>query len=121
MIAALYELLTAILVGALSGSVVMGDYLVAAVFLLVVVAVHRQANQRAKQKHQEWYFKVRPSRAKAPKESIEFLAWCARTPVLGDGPLDVDPAEEVYFQFGDTPECALHRLKQDLKQVYADV
>jgi hypothetical protein len=59
--------------------------------------------------------------ASCRRGSKKFIAWCAKTPVLGNGPLEVAPAEEVYFQYGDTPEYVLYRLKQDLRQIHADL
>lgn len=108
----LSELLLVLLFGVLGAALVMGDY-AAAVTIAVLIVVVAYRNQPAP--NQKWHFKVTPCRGG------KFMAWCAQTPVLGNGPLDVAPAEEVYFQFGDTPEYALYRLKAELRQIHADV
>jgi hypothetical protein len=60
----------------------------------------------------EWHFKSRPS------IRGEFcLAWCAPTPNLGDGPLDVDRAIDCHFEFGRTEEEALARLREAVKNI----
>ena len=56
-----------------------------------------------------WYYKVKPTLA-GP-----FVAWCAQTEVLGDGPLQVDPREVVFFRYGPTPEHALAQLKLEVE------
>jgi hypothetical protein len=58
-------------------------------------------------------YKVRSSYTIAYK----FVAWCARTPKLGYGPLDVD--EDVFFAFGETAEFALAGLKSDVAKYEA--
>lgn len=57
----------------------------------------------------EWHFKVRKTR-----DGSQFIAWCAKTPVLGDGPLDVDFNIETFFQFAPTPEEAIMALKREV-------
>ena len=59
-----------------------------------------------------WYFKVRP--VHHPSVLGEYIAWCAHTPDLRDGPLEVDLAEEVYSQFGSSAEDALAKLKAEV-------
>lgn len=61
-----------------------------------------------------WFFKVRPVRGSSSLG--EFLAWCARIPELGGGPLDIDFAEEVHAAFGQTAEEALTKLKLEVYQ-----
>jgi hypothetical protein len=41
----------------------------------------------------------------------EFIAWCAKTEDLGNGPLEVDFAHECHFEFGATADEALAKLK----------
>lgn len=59
----------------------------------------------------DWHFKARPARLHSG-----FLAWCAKTPALGDGPLDVDRDCDVYASFGDTAEAAIAALKREVLQ-----
>ena len=59
-----------------------------------------------------WHFKVRLARHQAG--NAKFVAWCARTPDLGDGPLDIDPAEEVHAEFGETEAESLLKLKREV-------
>lgn len=56
-----------------------------------------------------WRFRSRPTR-----RGERFIAWCARVSYaeLGNGPMDVNPNEEVHFEFGKTHEDALARLKR---------
>jgi hypothetical protein len=61
----------------------------------------------------EWNFKVRMARNRG---KIQFLAWCARTPDLRDGPLEIPLSEEVHFEFADTAEEALSKLKREVLQ-----
>ena len=62
----------------------------------------------------EWYFKVRPSRAGMGSDKA-FLAWCAKTPYLSDGPISVQLwGEEVYSTFGRTADEALSKLKREV-------
>lgn len=55
-----------------------------------------------------WHFKARPSIRGG------FIAWCARTPDLGNGPLDVDWSMDVRFAFGETAEEALAAVKREV-------
>ncbi len=56
-----------------------------------------------------WYFRARVTSMGGEWTG---LAWCAQTPDLGNGPLDIDYSrEDVHFEFGETPEDALRRLK----------
>lgn len=57
-----------------------------------------------------WHFKVRPSRTRPG----EFVAWCAKTEDLGDGPLDIDPSEDVYFEFGKSADEAMTKLRAEV-------
>jgi hypothetical protein len=59
----------------------------------------------------EWHF-----RARLARNGSEFIAWCARTPELRNGPLEVDLSEEVYFEFGSTAEEAIAKLKREVLQ-----
>jgi hypothetical protein len=62
----------------------------------------------------EWHFKVKRTRSGSP---LPFLAWCAKTPMLGNSPLDMDFTErEVYFEFGETADEALTKLKKEVLQ-----
>lgn len=49
-----------------------------------------------------------------PAQRGGILAWCARTPDLGNNPLEVDFAEEVHFIFGETAEAALAELRAEV-------
>lgn len=62
------------------------------------------------QKIGNWYFKVRPVR----DDPGNWLAWCARTPNLGNGPLKIDPWEETHFEFGETADAAMAKLKAEV-------
>jgi hypothetical protein len=53
-----------------------------------------------------WYFKVRRCCF-----SNMFIAWCAHTPDLQNGPLEIDPDQDVHFEFGWTAKEALFKLK----------
>jgi len=57
----------------------------------------------------EWYFKVRKTRT-----GDEFIAWCAKTSLLGNGPLQVGLDEDVFCQFGRTEQEALDKLKREV-------
>ena len=59
-----------------------------------------------------WQFKVRP--VLRPSPLGKYLAWCARTTDLGNSPLDVDFAEEVHAEYGETAEEALLKLKKEV-------
>lgn len=56
-----------------------------------------------------WFFEVRPTR-----NVVGYIAWCAKTNKLGDGPLDVAFNEEVHFAFGSTAQAALGELKREV-------
>jgi hypothetical protein len=62
----------------------------------------------------EWRFKVKRSKFDALIPRHQFIAWCAKTDELGDGPMDVDFSLEVHFEFGATAEDALRKLKQEV-------
>lgn len=57
----------------------------------------------------EYHFKCKKSRG-----PFGYLAWCAKTPYLGDGPLDVDMAIETHFVFADTEDDALRKLRAEV-------
>lgn len=57
-----------------------------------------------------WHFKARPSRT----IKGEFIAWCAKTEELGDGPLDVAFDLEVHFEFGSSEDEALSKLRKEV-------
>jgi hypothetical protein len=57
-----------------------------------------------------WFFAVREARL-PPLAGRRYVAWCARTPDLHNGPLEVDWAEDVHFEFADTASEAMSRLK----------
>jgi hypothetical protein len=57
----------------------------------------------------EWRFKARKTR-----DDREWLAWCAKTDDLGDGPLLVDLSLDCHFEFGSTEEDALSKLKREV-------
>lgn len=59
----------------------------------------------------EWYFKVKKTR---PGSMGRYLAWCARTPHLGEGPLDVPFEFETHAEFADTSEEALEKLRREV-------
>jgi hypothetical protein len=56
-----------------------------------------------------WWFIARP-RILAPGS----MAWCAKTPALGANPLDVDIGQDVHFEFGETADEALRKLKAEV-------
>lgn len=60
----------------------------------------------------EWQFKVRPVRRPSPFG--KFIAWTARTEDLGDSPLDVAFDKECHFEFGQTADEALAKLKKEV-------
>jgi hypothetical protein len=60
----------------------------------------------------DFYCRVRRARAGRHR----YVAWAARTPELGNGPLEVPFAEDCYFEFGDSVEEAMERLSRDLKK-----
>lgn len=62
-------------------------------------------------KRLNWFFRVRRCGHGEPG----FVAWCAKTPDLRDGPLEVDWNEEVHFEFGATEREAISRLKASLR------
>lgn len=70
------------------------------------------ALRRGKAAEREWQFRVRRCRNGLPG----FVAWCARTHDLGNGPLDVSAAEETHFEYGPTAEEALGKLKREVLQ-----
>lgn len=57
------------------------------------------------------YFKSRKSRA-----SASFIAWCSPEPLTLDCPVS-DPAEPIYFEFGDTR----HEAEQNLQKKFPAV
>lgn len=56
-----------------------------------------------------WRFAVR-----ACRNGAGFIAWCAKSDDLANGPLEVDATEEVHFEFGPTADEALGRLKRSV-------
>lgn len=62
----------------------------------------------------DWYIAVRP--CKFVRNGPYFVAWCAKTPELGDNPLAVDFSETVYFEHGDTADEAIRKLKRSIGQ-----
>lgn len=56
-----------------------------------------------------WNFAVRNDRS-----ANRFVAWCAQYDDLGQGPLDPPPNIEVYFEFADTAEAAIAKLKREV-------
>jgi hypothetical protein len=56
-----------------------------------------------------WYFRVRRCR-----QSAGFIAWCAKSEHLGDGPMDVPSNMECHFEFAATAEGALTRLQAEI-------
>jgi hypothetical protein len=59
-----------------------------------------------------WHMAVRACRV--PLGNRLFIAWAARTSDLGTGPMEVDWNEETHFEFGETAEEALCRLRRCL-------
>jgi len=57
----------------------------------------------------QWYFK-----AKRARNGEGWIAWCAKTPLLGEGPMDVDFSEDVYFEFGESKHEALAKLRREV-------
>lgn len=57
----------------------------------------------------EWYFAAQRCR-----EGLGFVAWCAKTPMLGTGPLEVAFDKEVHFEFAPTAEAAIAALKLEV-------
>jgi len=64
----------------------------------------------------EWHYRVRASRLGSPGDCA-FIAWCARTAELGVGPIDIDPAETVFFSLGKTPEAVFAEILRDIMAV----
>lgn len=58
----------------------------------------------------EWFFRVRPSRG----DPSRFLAWCAKTPDLGNDPMLLAFGLTVHAEFADTPEEAMTKLKREV-------
>ncbi len=56
----------------------------------------------------EWQFRVRPAR------SGGYVAWAAKTPELGESPMDVPRGGVVLFLFDDDEDEALQRLKRQV-------
>lgn len=52
-----------------------------------------------------WHYKVRPTRT-----GHLYLAWCAKTVDLKDGPLDIPRHIEVHAEFGDSADEAVTAL-----------
>jgi len=61
----------------------------------------------------EWRFKARRTSAVS---GGGWMAWCAKTDDLKNGPLEIDDSIEVHFEFGATEEEALSKLKRSLPQ-----
>jgi hypothetical protein len=57
----------------------------------------------------EWFFAARPTRC-----GDRYLAWCAKTAELGDGPMAIPASEEVHFEFGWSADEALEKLYKEL-------
>jgi hypothetical protein len=64
----------------------------------------------------DWYFAVREARNHSPDSPGDrYLAWCAKTPDLGDGPLDVDwSRDDVHAEFAESEDAALTKLKREV-------
>lgn len=56
-----------------------------------------------------WWFTARPC-----TRTAGWLSWCAKTPRLGSGPMDVDPSQDVHFEFAATAGEALRKLKAEV-------
>ena len=68
------------------------------------------SNQPDRFQENGWYFACKVF-------GDQFLAWCCQKPLVGSGPL-LEPAEnEVWFEYGDTREEALTRLKREVGAV----
>lgn len=59
----------------------------------------------------EWWFKC----VKSPKGG-GYMAWCAKSPDLGDSPLSPAANVEVHFEFGATENETLRKLKAEVLQ-----
>lgn len=59
----------------------------------------------------DWYFA-----SGRTKRGDRFWAWCAKTPDLGESPLDPPPHVDVFFQIAATEEAALAALKREVLQ-----
>lgn len=57
----------------------------------------------------DWYFASRLVR-----DGQEWIAWCAKTTDLGEGPLSVPFDLDCYFEFGATEEDAISKLKREV-------
>jgi hypothetical protein len=55
----------------------------------------------------DWYFKV-------ILDYDGFLGWCAKTPNLGNSPLEVDFNETVHFDYGETAEDVIKKLSREV-------
>lgn len=61
-----------------------------------------------------WYFKARRLRGRQPIARCQFIAWCARTPNLGSGPLDISAQFDTYVKFGETQGEAIEKLHREI-------
>lgn len=61
---------------------------------------------------EDWYYAVRPARNLGDPAS-KYVAWCARTPDLGIGPIDRD-LDDCHVRFAATPEAALAGLRAEM-------
>lgn len=56
----------------------------------------------------DWRFTAKPGKGSG------FTAWCAKSEYLGNSPLDLPFDMEVYFEFGNTAEEAISKLKRKI-------
>lgn len=56
----------------------------------------------------EWFFAFRPV------DSTRCFGWCARTPLLGNGPEEVDFGEDVFFECAGSPQEIVNDLMQEI-------
>lgn len=62
----------------------------------------------------DWKFKARRARH---LEGGTFIAWCARVgsqAELKDGPLEISKEIEVHFEFGESEDAAIAKLKDEV-------
>lgn len=56
----------------------------------------------------DWYFRVTRSRNK------NWIAWCARSPLVAHTPMWEPPSTSVWFRYGQTKEEAIAKLKAEV-------
>jgi hypothetical protein len=66
------------------------------------------------QQRGKWYFRARECRNGTWANDKKYIGWCAQTPFLGNGPIDIGFDYDVRFQFGSSENEVLGRLKAEV-------